>query len=57
MVGIRLKVNESPEIALKKLKKQMDRSGILRKKRQSKYYAKPSILKREKSKEASKRRR
>lgn len=56
MTGIRLRPGESIEAGLRKLKKQIDRTGIIKKRKAGRFYAKPSVAKREKSKEAAKRR-
>lgn len=55
MTGVKLKQGESIESAIRKLKKQVDRSGIIRKKKATRFHMKPSIAKKEKSKEAAKR--
>lgn len=56
MIGIRLRPGESVESGLRKLKKQIDKTAIIKKKKATRFYLKPSIAKREKSKEAAKRR-
>ncbi|MCK5788135.1 MAG: 30S ribosomal protein S21 [Chlamydiia bacterium] len=56
MTGVKLRQGESIESAIRKLKKQVDRSGIIRKKKATRYHTKPSLAKKEKSKAASKRR-
>lgn len=57
MPRIEMRPNESIEKALRRLKKKIEREGILRQIRARKHYEKPSIKKRRKQKEASKRRR
>ena len=52
MIEIKLKRNESVDRALKRLKKKMDREGILKEVRFRRHYQKPSVKKRQKMKVA-----
>ena len=52
MIEIKLKRNESVDRALKRLKKKMDREGILKEVRSRRHYQKPSVKKRQKMKVA-----
>ena len=52
MIEIKLKRNESVDRALKRLKKKMDRDGILKEVRSRRHYQKPSVKKRQKMKVA-----
>ncbi|MFM8655451.1 MAG: 30S ribosomal protein S21, partial [Verrucomicrobiota bacterium] len=51
MVEIRLKRGESVDKALRRLKKKLDREGILRDVRARRSYEKPSVKRRRKAKE------
>jgi small subunit ribosomal protein S21 len=51
MVEIRLKRGESVDKALRRLKKKLDREGILRDARARRTYEKPSVRRRRKLKE------
>ena len=51
MVEIRLKRGESVDKALRRLKKKLDREGILRDARARRTYEKPSVRRRRKMKE------
>jgi len=51
MVEIRLKRGESVDKALRRLKKKLDREGILRDARARRSYEKPSVKRRRKAKE------
>ena len=55
MPKVELKPNEPIERAIRRLKKKIEREGILKQIRARKHYEKPSIKKRRKQKEASKR--
>jgi len=52
-----LRPNEPIEKALRRLKKKIEREGTLRQVKARKHYEKPSVKKRRKQKEASKRKR
>jgi len=54
---IELRQNESIERAIRRLKKKIEREGILKQLKARKHYEKPSVKKRRKQKEASKRKR
>lgn len=49
MIQIKLKRGEAVERALKRLKKVMDKEGIMKELRANRYYEKPSERKRKKS--------
>lgn len=51
MVEVRLKKGESVDKALRRLKKKLDREGVLREARQRRSHEKPSERKRRKAKE------
>ncbi|HTP66483.1 MAG TPA: 30S ribosomal protein S21 [Geobacteraceae bacterium] len=55
MPGIRVKENESFELALKKFKKQCEKAGILSEVRKREHYEKPSIKRKKKAIAARKR--
>jgi small subunit ribosomal protein S21 len=55
MPGIRIKENESFENALKRFKKQCEKTGILSEIRKREHYEKPSIKKKKKALAAKKR--
>lgn len=55
MPKIELKPNEPIERALRRLKKKIEREGVLKQIRARKHYEKPSVKKRRKQKEARKR--
>jgi small subunit ribosomal protein S21 len=55
MPGVRLKENDSFELALKKFKKQCEKAGILSEVRKREHYEKPSIKKKKKAIAARKR--
>ena len=57
MPKIELRQNESIERAIRRLKKKIEREGILKQLKARKHYEKPSVKKRRKQKEASKRKR
>ena len=49
MPGVRVKENESFELALKRFKKQCEKAGILSEVRKREHYEKPSIKKKKKA--------
>ncbi len=49
MPGIKVKENESFELALKKFKKQCEKAGILSEVRKREHYEKPSIKRKKKA--------
>ena len=49
MIHVRLKKGEPVERALKRLKKMMDKEGMMKQLRANRYYEKPSEKKRKKS--------
>jgi len=51
---VRLRIGEPLEKALRSLKKKVDKEGILKESRKKRYYDKPSVKKRAKSKAALK---
>lgn len=55
MPGVRVKENESFELALKRFKKQCEKAGILSEVRKREHYEKPSIKKKKKAIAARKR--
>jgi len=55
MAEVRLSDGESLDVALRKFKRKVARSGLLREARQHEYYDKPSV-KRKKKSEAARRR-
>jgi small subunit ribosomal protein S21 len=55
MPGVRLKENDSFELALKKFKKQCEKAGVLSEVRKREHYEKPSIKKKKKAIAARKR--
>ncbi len=61
MLGVKVKENESFESALRRFKKQCEKSGILSEMRKREHYEKPSIRKKRKAlaarKKATKRQR
>jgi|TARA_R100000482_G_scaffold106896_1_gene49378 small subunit ribosomal protein S21 len=52
MIEVTPKKDESIDVALRKLKKKLDRDNVLREYRRRRYYTKPSAKKRQKNKEA-----
>ena len=54
MPSVKVRYGESIEQALRKLKKRMDKEGIMKTVKANRYYLKPSIKKRAKSKAARK---
>ena len=57
MPGIRVRENESFESALKRLKKQCEKAGILSEVRRREHYEKPSVKRKRKAMAARKKRR
>jgi len=55
MPGIRIKENESFENALRRFKKQVEKTGILSEIRKREHYEKPSIKRKKKARAAKKR--
>ena len=56
MPGVRVKENESFELALKRFKKQCEKAGILSEVRKREHYEKPSIKKKKKKAIAARKR-
>lgn len=54
MLEIRLKENESVELALKKFKSKYEKSGIMAEIKKREYYMKPSVMKKKKTRKAFK---
>ena len=52
-VDVRLRKGEAMEKALRRLKKKLDREGVIRDARQKRYFEKPSEIKRRKRKVAA----
>ena len=57
MARVVVRRNESPEKAMKRFKRKVEREGIMRDIKKNRYYRKPSVKKKEKTKAAEKRRR
>ena len=57
MARVVVRRNESPEKAMKRFKRKVEREGIMRDVKKNRYYRKPSVKKKEKIKAAQKRRR
>ncbi len=57
MPGIRIRENESFEIALKRFKKQCEKAGILSEVRRREHYEKPSVKRKRKAIAARKKKR
>ena len=57
MAKVTVRKNESPEKAMKRFKRKVEREGIMRDIKKKRYYRKPSVRKKEKKKAAEKRRR
>ena len=57
MAKVTVRNNESPERAMKRFKRKIEREGIMKDIKKKKYYRKPSVRKKEKQKAAEKRRR
>lgn len=54
MSSVKVRIGESIEKALRALKKKLDREGVMKTAKSKRYYQKPSIKSREKSKAATK---
>ena len=57
MASVKVRKNESTEKAMKRFKRKVEKEGIMRDIKKYRYYRKPSVKKKEKSKAAEKRRR
>ena len=57
MAKVIVRKNETPERAMKRFKRKVEREGIMRDVKKKRYYRKPSVRKKEKIKAAQKRRR
>lgn len=57
MARVIVRNGESPEKAMKRFKRKVEREGIMRDVKKNRYYRKPSVRKKEKMKAAEKRRR
>ena len=57
MAKVVVRKNETPEKAMKRFKRKVEREGIMRDLKKNRYYKKPSVRKKEKQKAAEKRRR
>jgi len=57
MARVVVRKNESPEKAMKRFKRKVEREGIMKDVRKNRYYRKPSVKKKDKAKAAEKRRR
>jgi len=57
MVKVTVRKNESPEKAMRRFKRKVEREGIMRDIKKKRHYRKPSVRKKEKIKAAQKRRR
>ena len=57
MAKVIVRKNETPEKALRRFKRKVEREGIMRDFKKNRYYKKPSVRKKEKVKAAQKRRR
>ena len=57
MAKVTVRKNETPEKAMKRFKRKVEREGIMRDVKKNRYYKKPSVRKKEKQKAAEKRRR
>ena len=57
MAKVIVRKNETPEKAMKRFKRKVEREGIMRDVKKNRYYKKPSVRKKEKQKAAEKRRR
>jgi small subunit ribosomal protein S21 len=55
MPGIRLKENESPEVALRRFKRACEKAGILPEYRRREFYEKPTTMRKRKRQAAVKR--
>lgn len=56
MAEVILRENENLESAMKRFKKKLDAEGILKKYKDNQYFKKPSVIKREKIKDALRKR-
>lgn len=56
MISVKVKYNESPQKALQKLKQIVSKEDIITVVKKKRYYMKPSVAKRLKSKEAARQR-
>jgi len=57
MAKVTVRKNESPEKAMRRFKRKVEREGIMRDIKKNRFYRKPSVKKKEKVKAAQKRRR
>lgn len=57
MAEVRIGENESLDSALRRFRKQVNRSGVLRDARKKEFYEKPSVRRKKKSEAARKKRR
>jgi small subunit ribosomal protein S21 len=57
MLGVRLKENDSLDVALKKFKSKYEKAGILAELKKREFYLKPSVLRKRKMRKAAKKRR
>lgn len=57
MAKVTVRNNENPEKAMRRFKRKVEREGIMKDIRKKRYFKKPSVRKKEKTKAAEKRRR
>jgi small subunit ribosomal protein S21 len=57
MAKVIVRKNESPEKAMRRFKRKVEREGIMKDVKKNRYYRKPSVRRKEKIKSAQKRRR
>jgi small subunit ribosomal protein S21 len=57
MARVVVRKNENPEKAIRRFKRKVEREGIMKDMKKNRYYRKPSVRKKEKTKAAEKRRR
>ncbi len=57
MAKVIVRKNESPEKAMRRFKRKVEREGIMKDIKKNRYYRKPSVRRKEKIKAAQKRRR
>ncbi len=57
MARVKVRKNENTEKAIKRFKRKVEREGILKDIKKNRFYRKPSVKQKEKSKAAEKRRR
>ena len=57
MARVKVRKNENTEKAIRRFKRKVEREGILKDIKKNRFYRKPSVKKKEKSKAAEKRRR